>query len=391
MGAILDFENIMKDRGYWKDSRWHETDHIYTFETGTKLQFFSPHTYGKAHGPRRDILFCNEANHLQWPIIQQLMLRTRKVIWGDWNPSSEFWYHSEIEGKRDDVETLHLTYIDNEGLDEGELKEIMAMKGNKYLWEVYGLGILSETEGKIYKNWRIVDSVSHEARLISYGLDFGYTNDPTAICQIFYLNNAYIIHEIAYQKGLSNKAIADIIKTYATAPVIADAAEPKSIDELRLYGITVIPSTKGKGSVNQRIEFVQSQRISITKASVNFIKDYRNYIWQTDKNGKVINVPEHQFSHGMDSVSYGFQIKRGSDKPSYQQPAWENPMQGDYGSDRDLMPSDYRPKLQIGGGEGFKISQPYSQPAWQSPLQGDAGEDDVHNEEQELTGLRSTM
>lgn len=382
MGAILDFESIMKDRGYWRDSRWHDTEHTYTFETGTKLQFFSPDTYGKAHGPRRDILFLNECNNLQWPIVQQLMLRTRKCVWMDWNPSSEFWYYTELEGKRDDVDFLHLTFLDNESLDEGERKEIMAMKDNKYLWDVYGLGILSEAEGKVFKNWKIIDSVPHEARLISYGIDFGYTNDPTGICQLYYLNGGYIVHEIAYQRGMNNKNIADIIKALEVAPVIADAAEPKSIDELRLYGITVIPSTKGKGAVHQRIVFVQSQKVSITKSSVNFIKSYRNYMFITDKNGKVTNEPHHTFSHGMDSVGYAFQIKRGSDKPSYQQPEWENPMQGDYSAPDELMPSDYRPILKIG-------EPSFRQPAWQSPMNGDSGEESSISDEESLTGLRS--
>jgi phage terminase large subunit len=118
-----------------------------------------------------------------------------------------------------------------------------------------------------------------------------------SICQIFYYNGGYIVNEIAYTKGLSNKKIADIIFAYPSAPVIADSAEPKSIDELRLYGLTVISATKGKGSVSQGIQFVQAQRISITKSSVNGIKDFRNYLWKKDINGKILSEPEHDFSH----------------------------------------------------------------------------------------------
>lgn len=358
---MLDFELLMKDRGYWVQKRWNEGKHQYTFETGTIIEFFSADTYGKAHGPRRDILYLNECNNLHYNIVQQLMLRTRKIVWMDWNPSADFWYYSEIEGKRDDVDFLHLTFEDNEALDEGSKREILSMKDNSYLWTVYGLGLQSEPIEKIYKDWKVVGEVPHEARLISYGLDFGYTNDPTGICQIFYLNGGFIVHEIAYTKGLSNKNIADIILAHDSAPVIADAAEPKSIDELRLYGLTVIPSTKGKGAVSQRIVFVQSQRMSITSQSVNFIKNYRNYLFIKDKNGKVTNEPHHAFSHGMDAVGYGLQIKRSSDKPSYEQPAWESPMDTEFTP--ISAPSIPQPRAST-----------YEQPAYQSPMDGDYGD-----------------
>jgi len=145
----------------------------------------------------------------------------------------------------------------------------------------------------------------HEAKLTRYGLDYGYTNDPTAIVAIYYLNGGYIFDEIAFQKGLSNKQIADILNNCPSSMVIPDSAEPKSNDELKLYGLTVVPSKKGKGSVSQGIQYVQQQRCSITKRSINIIKEYRNYIFITDKDGKILNEPDHQFSHSMDAIRYG--------------------------------------------------------------------------------------
>ena len=139
-----------------------------------------------------------------------------------------------------------------------------------------------------------------------YGLDFGYTQDPSALVAIYYFNGGYIIDEIVYQKGLSNKAIADILHLQPQATVVADSAEPKSIDEIKSYGIVILPATKGPGSVNQGIQFVQSQKISLTKRSVNLWKEYSNYLWNTDKNGKTINEPQGFNDHLMSAVRYGF-------------------------------------------------------------------------------------
>lgn len=170
---------------------------------------------------------------------------------------------------------------------------------HKWLGEPYSL------ERKIYKDWNIIDEIPHEARLERYGLDFGYSNDPTAIVAIYRYNGSFIFDEITYQKGLSNKQIADILLNIDKALVIADSAEPKSIDELKLYGVNVLGAVKGKDSVNQGIQFVQDQRISLTKRSININKEYRNYLWKTDKEGKIINVPDVGFDHAMDAIRYG--------------------------------------------------------------------------------------
>ena len=172
----------------------------------------------------------------------------------------------------------------------------------KHKW----LGEPSSTERKIYKNWNIVETIPHEARLERYGLDFGYSNDPTAIVAIYYYNGGYILDEIAYQKGLSNKQIADIMKQVDNAVIIADSAEPKSIDELRQFGLSVMPVAKGRDSVEHGIQFVQYQKISVTKRSFNIWDEYMRYLWMEDKDGRIINKPEHQWSHSMDAIRYGF-------------------------------------------------------------------------------------
>ena len=308
-GAMRDFKNIMKVQAYWKKELWNATNSVYTFETGSEIEFFGADNAEKMLGGRRDRGFMNEANNCSFDAFDQFEVRTREFVVIDYNPSEEFWAQTEIEQGRTDWEKIILTYKDNEALDEDTIKSIEQRKNRTEWYKVYGLGQLGEVEGKIYKDWKIINELPHEAKLLSYGLDFGYTNDPSSIVAIYYLDGGYILHEIAYTKGLSNKQLADIILANPVAPVIADSAEPKSIDEMRLYGLTMINATKGKGSVSQGIQFVQAQRISVTASSVNIIKEYRNYLWKTDNNGKVLNEPEHTFSHSMDAIRYGMQIK----------------------------------------------------------------------------------
>jgi phage terminase large subunit len=305
-GAMRDFENIMKAHNYWSDSRWNKTDSTYTFETGSRIEFFSTDNGDKLRGARRDRLFMNECNNSTLDAFDQLEVRTKEFVYLDWNPTNEFWFYTEVLAHREDVDHIILTYKDNEALDEEIVKSIEARKGNKGWWKVYGLGQLGEVEGKIYKDWRIIDEVPHEARLKLYGLDFGYTNDPSSLVAIYKYNDGFILDEIMYQKGLSNKQIADIIKNNDKALVMADSAEPKSIDEIRSYGVTMLGANKGPGSVNQGIALVQSLRISVTKRSINILKEYRSYLGMTDRDGKILNKPEHTFSHSMDAIRYGF-------------------------------------------------------------------------------------
>lgn len=328
-GAIRDFIMIMEEQGYFKPERWNKTDYTYEFETGSKIEFFSVDQPGKVRGPRRDRLFINEANNIPFEAFDQLEIRTKEFIILDWNPVSEFWFY-DLVVNRADVEFITLTYKDNEGLSKEIVGSIEAHRERKGWWQVYGLGQLGEAEGKIYKDWQIVDEIPHRARFERFGLDFGYTNDPSALVAVYYYDGGYILDEIAYQKGLSNKAIADIIKNTQQPQglVIADSAEPKSIDDIKSYGINILATEKGKDSVNNQIQIVQSQRISITKRSINVIKEYRNYLWETDKDGKILNEPEHTWSHSMDAGRYAMAsiIKQ----PSFKIPQASKPLEHYY-------------------------------------------------------------
>lgn len=309
-GAMQDFLLIMDNHNYFKDNRWNKSEFTYQFETGSKIEFFSVDQPDKVKGARRDVLFINEANNIPFETFNQLEVRTKNEVWLDWNPTNEFWFYSELLGKRDDIDHIILTYKDNEALDQNIVRTLELRQGNKNWWQVYGLGQLGEVEGKIYKDWQIIDQLPHEARLERYGLDFGYSNDPTAIVGVYKYNGGFILDEVCFQKGLSNKQIADILNNLPKALVKADSAEPKSIDEIKSYGIQILPAHKGVGSVNQGIAFVQDQRISITKQSTNIIKEYRNYLWQTDKDGKIINTPEQGFDHSLDAIRYALEEYR---------------------------------------------------------------------------------
>jgi phage terminase large subunit len=309
-GVLKDFQNIMRSHEYWSDDAWEKSNSIYTFPNGSQFEFFSVDQGDKLRGARRDRLFINEANNVSFEAFEQLEVRTREFIMMDWNPSSSFFYYEEIKPKRDDWEELTLTYLDNEALDPNIVKSIESRRNRRGWWQVYGLGQLGEVEGRIYKDWAVIDALPHEAKLLRYGLDFGYTNDPTAIIGLYSYNGGYIIDEICFQKGLSNRQIYEIIKAEnRNALVVADSSEPKSIDEIKSYGISIVGARKGKDSVRNGIAFVQDQRISVTKRSTSVLNEYRNYLWETDQDGKVLTSPEGGFDHSMDAIRYAFEME----------------------------------------------------------------------------------
>lgn len=219
-------------------------------------------------------------------------------------------YEYKLKASAEDAILVNTNYKDNlANISPQSVKQYEKYKETKpdHYWNMV-VGLIPEVvKGKIYNDWKILDEVPHEARLVRYGLDFGYSNDPTALIAVYYYNGGYILDEVMYQKGLSNKQIADTILINKPALVIADSAEPKSIDEIRLYGVNIMSSEKGQGSVNQGIQYVQDQQISITRRSKNLLKEYENYAWKVDKDGEVLNVPAPGWDHGCDALRYAIQ------------------------------------------------------------------------------------
>ena len=321
-GALKDFLKIMKATKRYIDTNYNRTLLTYTFSNGSYIEFFSADQEDKVRGPRRNVLYINECNNLNFETYHQLAIRTDLEIWLDYNPTHEFWIHTELKDDPDSEELI-LTYKDNEALADSIVREIekALYKGfhnpksenlfsesnikNKFWsnwWRVYGLGLVGSLEGVVFNNWNIIHSIPVEAKLVGHGLDFGYTNDPTAIVEVYEYNGKRILNEICYKTGLVNSDISNIIPN--TPITYADSAEPKSIEEIRRSGKTIKGVTKGKDSINFGIQIMQRQEYLLTSNSVNLIKEFRNYTWDTDKQGNKINKPIDAFNHAIDAVRY---------------------------------------------------------------------------------------
>ena len=238
--------------------------------------------------------------------------------WFDLLPSdTQDFYIPQLKANIKDTTFIHTSYHDNRlNLDPNSTANYEQYKTSKpahYHNMVRGL-VPEVVQGKIYSNWVEIEDIPHEARLERYGVDFGYSNDPTAIVGIYYYNGGYILDEIVYKKGMSNKEIADTFSTIKGAVVIADSAEPKSIDEIKSYGVNIQPAQKGKDSINQGIQYVQDQQISVTKRSRNIWIEYDNYCWAIDKDGMAKNTPKPGYDHAMDGTRYGFDSLKPDDE-----------------------------------------------------------------------------
>ena len=309
-GAMRDFLKVMDLVGMYQDDKFNKSTLTYTFTNQSYIEFFSADSPNKLRGARRDVLFINECNNVSWESYYQLAIRTRKFIYLDYNPVTTFWVDNELLGDRD-VSMTVLTYKDNEALDESIVREIEKAKEKALTstywanwWRVYGLGEVGSVQGTIFTNWKQCKEIPKEATLKGIGIDFGYTNDPTAIIALYYMDGRYYFDELAYQREMSNKDIANVVKPYNTLTV-CDSAEPKSIAELRTYGIKAVPCEKGKDSVVHGIQAIQQlDEFYVTEQSTNLIKEERGYVWMTDKNGTALNEPIGINNHAMDAKRY---------------------------------------------------------------------------------------
>ena len=307
-GALKDFLKIMKWTGRFFEDRFNKSLLRYEFANGSVIEFFSADDSSKLRGARRDILYINECNNVTFDSYNELAIRTRKEVYLDFNPSNEFWVHTELKDEPDS-DFLILTYKDNEALDKDTIEQIenrkLKAETSSYWrnwWQVYGLGQIGMLEGVVFSNWKQIDTIPKEAKLLGIGLDFGYSVDPTAIVEIYSYNGQRIVNEIVYQTGLLNSDIAKLLPKHV--PVYADSSEPKSIDEIKRYGITIKGVTKGKDSINYGIDVIQRNEYLVTANSGNLIKELRSYVWDTDKQGKRLNKPINFNDHAIDALRY---------------------------------------------------------------------------------------
>lgn len=311
-GALKDFREILEKEGRVEGRDYYEnkTDLVFTFPNGSTIEFFSVDNWGKVKGSRRDILFINECNRISYETYRQLAVRTTETIFLDWNPDNEFWYEEHI-ASRETTKEIHSTYLDNPYLDKAQIAEIESNRYNEQWWRVYGLGLTGHIEGTIYRPFIQIDELPDARSRMRhvYGLDFGYSNDPTALVDV-YIDEAgkkIYVDEIIYETGLLNSNIAQRMAEAGiskTTEIFADAAEPKSIDELgsRGYRYNVKPAYK-KDLLSQ-IQFLQQFEIYVTTRSLNVIKESRQYKWKEDRDGNAVNEPIDAFNHAMDALRY---------------------------------------------------------------------------------------
>lgn len=321
-GAIKDFKDIIEETGLVNVIQQNKTDHQFVLPTGSIIEFFSADNGTKVRGPRRDILFMNEANSIPWEIYYQLNLRTRESTILDWNPSGEYWLHENLLPTMQESEYLftRTTYKDNPALNEKTIKEIERLRLiDPMLYKIYGEGKTGTIQGLVFVNLAYCDKLPEQLRKEAYGLDFGFTNDPTALVRIGEAHGELWGEELLYESGLTNDDICDRLLKLGiskTAEIWADSAEPKSIEEIRRKGWNIKATTKGADSVNFGIDLLKKYRLNITNASTNWRKEAKNYKWKVDsKTGKSLNEPVDAFNHAWDAARY-YAVKSLGEQPT---------------------------------------------------------------------------
>ena len=313
-GALKDFIKIMDWTHIFREEQFNRSTLRYDFTNGSYIEFFSADQSDKLRGARRDVLFVNECNNITFESYHQLAIRTRRFIYLDYNPTSEFWVHKELLSDKD-AEMIILTYKDNEALDSELVKEIEKAreraKESTYWanwWKVYGLGQIGVIDGVIFSNWQIVKQVPDDAELLGYGLDFGFTNDPSALISVHKFNSELYIKELIYQTRLTNNDIVQRMIELGVdkyKDIIADSAEPKSIEDIYRGGFrNIYGAKKGADSIRNSIDKLQRYKINITESSTNLIKEFRGYVWTKDKNGNQTGEPIGINDHGIAALRY---------------------------------------------------------------------------------------
>lgn len=313
-GAMKDFFTILKDLEIYNVNNHNRTDHKYTIGT-CMFEFFGADSEDKLRGARRDYLFINECNNVSLDAFDQLEVRTKEQIYLDFNPVSYFWAH-KMEGT-EGVSFYRTTYLDNPFLDDNIIKSIERRRlTNPSWWKVYGLGEVGTLDGVIFDSFNQVEAMPKEYKWSAYGLDWGFTNDPTALVNVMLAHGELWLDELIYETGLTNLDIVNRMKPIVDRrdEIIADSAEPKSIQEIRRMGFNIKPTRKGKDSILNGIDIMKRYTINITANSVNLIKEFRNYQWQKTKDGEFINKPTDTYNHGIDSCRYVCLMKIGDKK-----------------------------------------------------------------------------
>lgn len=306
-GSVLrDFKSIMLDMGAWEDKSFNKSDLVYSFKNGSWVEFFSCDNEQKLRGRKRQILYVNEGNELKYIEWQQLQMRTTEFSIVDYNPSfsDDHW----LCALNKEEKTYHFitTYRDNPFLEQKVIDEIESLRTkNPSLWQIYGLGMQAMVEGLVFRNVETVDAVPSYVEREWVGMDFGYTNDPTAIVRVALLAGCLYVDETAYATEMLSSDIIRVLKeNHPRMQIISESADPRLIQEIYRAGLDIRPVTKFGGSVEAGIAKMQQYRIRVTKRSVNVIKEFRNYTYRQDKEGKWLNQPIDCYNHAIDAIRY---------------------------------------------------------------------------------------
>ena len=310
-GALKDFLGILKGLNRYKDSQFNKSTLKYNFSNGSYIEFFSTDQPDKLRGARRTDLYINECNNVPFDAYTQLAVRTSGVIWLDYNPSNLFWVDKELIGKQD-TDYITLTYKDNNALPETIVAEIEKAKHKAKTstywanwWRVYGLGETGSLEGACIPEWKEIDNIPNEARLLNYGMDFGYSVDPTTLIGLYKWNEAYIFDEVLYKKGMLNRDISRYLTQLDIKEnIVADSAEPKSIAELQGYGHSIYGVSKGRDSVVYGLNLINQNEIYITARSKNLKRELAGYVWAKDKEGNTLQKPTGAHPDCIDAARY---------------------------------------------------------------------------------------
>lgn len=310
-GAMADFIDICRDVGVPVKQWWSKTLHELNLPNGTTIQFRAVELMG-AHGPRRDLLYVNEANSIRWNTYRELAKRTRGVRICDFNPTHEFWAHTELvnsEKRQKDVAFIKVTYLDNECLDQDTVDDIEIERGDGTgnWWKVYGLGEIGSLEGNIYKGWTKAEAEElHQGKLIRYGLDFGY-NDPSAMVAIYQMSDGSLgIEQLIYKTAMLEEDFInefDELGIDPTVTIVADAARPEIIAKIEKEGYRCIAANKDKGSVMRGIRRVSKYQIHYCGRELD--REFMSYAWRKKKStDETIDEPKDGNDHLMDALRY---------------------------------------------------------------------------------------
>lgn len=314
-GAMRDFLDICRETNIDKIATWNKTNSTLYLPNGSLIEFYSVDTMG-AHGARRDLLYVNEANRISYETFSQLEVRTRKQVILDFNPVNEFWAHTElINGDRSDVEFIKVNYLDNEALDDSTVKSIEQRKGDgaSNWWRVYGLGEIGSLEGNVYEGWLPVEEIPKNVTLRRYGVDFGFSNDPTAVVAVYENDDGgiWLKLELCQTKLLTPQLIEklkEIIKRDGDALFVCDNARPEIIAELQANGIRAIGCDKTPGEKmngkRYNIELVQRRKVHYLRNDKELEREYLTYPWRKKRTGEILDEPEDGNDHCMDAIAY---------------------------------------------------------------------------------------